>query len=1241
MSRWKRPLFIASLIGVCLLLPFTVMASFRPVELLNSCAAGKTSAVAVDQDERIFSAQEKGGVQILSATGQHLATLDGKDAKDSPLLARPGGIAFFGERIYVSDKNLGRIVIFDRNGQFRETFGRDGDAPKEFSSPQGLAFFGGALYVADNGNDRVQVFTPEGIYLFSIGRTGIDESLLNNPTQLAFAPQGKLFVLDESGQIKMYKPTGEYLGRIATTRTASAIAADAEGLFLADAKSLQVCKIDYQGKELFSFGSKGKDGSQFLSIASLAADHRGNLTIADPRKELVQTFSTAAPPPLQRFDVSPPLTGVVWRQTLPGPYSRIAVSPTTSRLYAIRTDVKNKSLDIIEATTVVKNISLPKWDPVAVAIGTDESIWVLDQSKPQVLRLSDEGKILHGFGTSGSRDGCFDDPSDLVVSPKGLIYVADTDNRRIQVFNSGGTLLHILKGKGEKDIFDKPTALALAADETLYVLDAHRGLVSIFNPEGQRIGAFGSLGAAFQQFKAPVDVALSPDEVFVLDSGLASVRVFSRKGEFLRSFATEGDGKGDLKVPSALLVVDQTTLLVADTGNARLQNLSLVYVPPAPLNLRGEAGPRKVSLLWDKSTQHYVEGYRVYRKFAGEDDFQFLKETTANSLCDLDVLPGRKYTYRVTATARGGHESTADKEFDATPTKLIAQAPTSIRAVPQEWSVDLSWGDDPTGTAVGYRVYRMIDGKPTLIGKTATTTFYDGNLDPETVYQYSLTAVSIDEVESEPSFIKTTTLIATRPPIEIEVVKMEDVFSNTYKMYETEGIGKLRISNNTSDQIAKIKLSFAIKDYMDYPSEFEISDLKPRSSQEVTLKAVFNNLVLNLTEDTPVQGELTASYYKNQTPIKFSKIQTVRLFEKHRIIWDEAGRFSAFVTPKDPVILEFGRSIASQFSEYGDPILFAGMSFDALGVLGIGYLQDPSNPYQETSEKTDVVDYLQYPRETLSRKSGDCDDLVGLYASILESLGIQTKVVEVPGHMFMIFATPQTRDSVPKSFVEMYVEHEGVLWIPVEVTSVGAPFMKSWETGIKHYNEWQGRGLTLMDVRSAWTKFKPASLPMTDWKPQGVSKEQIDGRFKDDLLTLRKIRLQNLGQQYINLLQDDPNDAAALLQLGIIYAKNEEPLEALPPLEKACKLNPADPSVHNNLGNVYYLLNRYEEAAVRYAEAVKLDGSDPYVWVNYARTLLRLDKKREATEAYDKAMALRPEIRNQFKTLSITLGTPY
>lgn len=80
-----------------------------------------------------------------------------------------------------------------------------------------------------------------------------------------------------------------------------------------------------------------------------------------------------------------------------------------------------------------------------------------------------------------------------------------------------------------------------------------------------------------------------------------------------------------------------------------------------------------------------------------------------------------------------------------------------------------------------------------------------------------------------------------------------------------------------------------------------------------------------------------------------------------------------------------------------DDLEKAKLIFDALGRYGVYYVSDPNDPLGTG------IDYIQTPSETLSLKGGDCDDLAVLYASALESVGVGTALIHIPGHVFVAF----------------------------------------------------------------------------------------------------------------------------------------------------------------------------------------------------------------------------------------------
>jgi hypothetical protein len=304
----------------------------------------------------------------------------------------------------------------------------------------------------------------------------------------------------------------------------------------------------------------------------------------------------------------------------------------------------------------------------------------------------------------------------------------------------------------------------------------------------------------------------------------------------------------------------------------------------------------------------------------------------------------------------------------------------------------------------------------------------------------------------------------------------------------------------------------------------------------------------------------------------------------------------------------------------------------------VTYVQDPINPYQVTSNKVDYVDYIQYPRETIQRRSGDCDDLVALYSAALESLGIPTRVLLVPGHMLMMFATGVEASSDGYTMNDMYVVHEGMLWIPVEATLVGKSFIKAWETGAATYYREKGKeGFAVFDVHEAWEKFKPAGLPEDPWRAPVVGREVMERNFPGDLLSVLKISSQTMTRRYLQAIQKNPADMDAHLQTGIILARQGDRAEARKYFRKVVDNQPRNAAALNNLGNLHMLDSQYADAQKYYADAAKADPKDPEILVNLAQAYKAGKNVDKAKEAFTQAQKVDPAMANKYKALGLEL----
>eukprot|EP01114_Cavostelium_apophysatum_P014823 TRINITY_DN3935_c0_g1_i1.p1 TRINITY_DN3935_c0_g1~~TRINITY_DN3935_c0_g1_i1.p1 ORF type:complete len:865 (+),score=193.23 TRINITY_DN3935_c0_g1_i1:94-2688(+) len=194
-------------------------------------------------------------------------------------------------------------------------------------------------------------------------------------------------------------------------------------------------------------------------------------------------------------------------------------------------------------------------------------------SLPLPRDVSQIGTSPKQFGSHGSDDGNFRNPTDMAVNARGDIFVADTDNHRIQIFNSCGTFLNSFGSKGNGDgQLSAPSGITVNHNDEIVVADNNNHRVQIFAPDGRFVRKFGSKGSGEGQFNYPVAVAInSRGYIIVSDRDNDRVQIFTPEGKFVRSFGSEGSGDGQFKSPFGLTVLPNDKIAVADKSNHRIQ----------------------------------------------------------------------------------------------------------------------------------------------------------------------------------------------------------------------------------------------------------------------------------------------------------------------------------------------------------------------------------------------------------------------------------------------------------------------------------------------------------------------------------------------------------------------------------------------------------------------------------------------------------------------------------------------
>jgi DNA-binding beta-propeller fold protein YncE len=258
-------------------------------------------------------------------------------------------------------------------------------------------------------------------------------------------------------------------------------------------------------------GGKGAGKGEFDSPIGIAVDPSGNILVADTNNGRIEKFSSTG-----AFLSIIGMKGSGHGQL--GEPNGIAVD-RAGNIYVAEVGSNHRVQKLAPDGTFIaewKGPDLGFYGPRRIAIGPDDSVYVVDQGHTRVVKFSPDGRVLAVWGSKGAGDGQFDDPTSVAVDPTtNKVYVADPRNKRIQVFDSNGKFLTkwVIPEWGrpagfEDLIIDSKTG-------RLYASSANMDAVLIFDLNGTRIGSLTPKPP--DKLEGPSALALANRKLYVLN----------------------------------------------------------------------------------------------------------------------------------------------------------------------------------------------------------------------------------------------------------------------------------------------------------------------------------------------------------------------------------------------------------------------------------------------------------------------------------------------------------------------------------------------------------------------------------------------------------------------------------------------------------------------------------------------------------------------------------------------------
>jgi predicted membrane-bound mannosyltransferase/sugar lactone lactonase YvrE len=257
----------------------------------------------------------------------------------------------------------------------------------------------------------------------------------------------------------------------------------------------------------------------------------------------------------------------------------------------------NRDYSLYAQTTGNQFLTLENWLPSErmrfyVRKDIAAQMWQLNSGAPlETITTTDpySAKMIsrqpdYFISKGGSAEGDLNEPRGVRVAQDGTIYVADSNNNRIQQFsqtgeliNSWGVYANILEGDAPGGTLNQPWDVVTGKDGSVYVVDTFNHRIQKFTSNGQFVKTLGvfAQGTGPDTIWGPRGIAIGLDgNVIIADTGNKRVVIYDKDLNYVTQFGGAGFEAGQFDEPVGIDVSDTGVIAVADTWNRRVQLFS-------------------------------------------------------------------------------------------------------------------------------------------------------------------------------------------------------------------------------------------------------------------------------------------------------------------------------------------------------------------------------------------------------------------------------------------------------------------------------------------------------------------------------------------------------------------------------------------------------------------------------------------------------------------------------------------
>lgn len=210
--------------------------------------------------------------------------------------------------------------------------------------------------------------------------------------------------------------------------------------------------------------------------------------------------------------------------------------------HVLMAEMNNSSLNILSCNEfqivgTIRNGYLK--EPNEVAIDHLSNVYVCTVSDHKLHKFSKEGVLLKSVGGEGKIPGQFIYPNGNRIRENKL-FVCDSDNNRIQIFDLDLNLQKVIGSKGtRRGHFDCPSDVDFDSSGIVYIIDTDNHRIQAMTLDGNFLHTFGKKGSAPGELCEPISIAVRGQLLYLTEYRNNRVSVFRTSGQFITTIGDE------------------------------------------------------------------------------------------------------------------------------------------------------------------------------------------------------------------------------------------------------------------------------------------------------------------------------------------------------------------------------------------------------------------------------------------------------------------------------------------------------------------------------------------------------------------------------------------------------------------------------------------------------------------------------------------------------------------------------